>query len=121
MEMRKLKILIAEDELLIANWLRMELELMDYEVCGLVASGEEAIEAAFESDPDIILMDVSLNGKLSGTEAARRILEKTNIKITFMTGYSKVNVQKEIAGIEPEVILIKPIDPAEVKEVIDSF
>lgn len=117
----KIKILIAEDELIIATWLKMELERLDFEVCALLASGEEALVSSAKFLPDVILMDVYLNGELNGIETARMIQEKRNCKIIFMTGYNKVNVEKEIKGIEPEIVLMKPIDPAEVKEIIDSL
>jgi CheY-like chemotaxis protein len=121
MERAKIKILVAEDELIIARWLKMELELLDYEVCALVSSGEEAITSAVKFEPDVILMDVYLNGELSGLETARMIQKKNDCKIIFMTGYNKANLETEITGIDPEIVLMKPINPTDLKEIIDSF
>lgn len=121
MEKNKIRILVAEDELIIAKWLKMELETFDYEVCGLVSSGEEAIASAVKLKPDIILMDVYLNGKLSGIEAAQKIWQDRDTKIIFMTGYDKANINKEMVGLETAEVLIKPIIPDDVKDIIDSF
>ena len=121
MKNTEIKILIAEDELIIATWLKMELVHMGYEVCALVSSGEEAIESAAEFEPDVILMDVYLNGQLSGIEAAQIIHDNSKAKIIFMTGYNQENVEKEIVGIEPEKVLMNPVEPADIQEIIDSL
>ena len=61
---RKIKILLAEDELLIAQCLKMELEMEGYEICSFVSEGEEAVKTAKKEEPDIILMDIHLSGKM---------------------------------------------------------
>jgi len=118
---RKIRILIVEDEALIAQWLKMELELFDYEVISLVGSGEEAIVEARENEPDIILMDIYLSEDIDGVMAAEKILEFKEIPIIFMTGYSNTETQKRIKEIKPSYNLFKPISIHEVKSKIDSI
>ena len=118
---KKIKILIAEDELLIAQCLKMELESNGYEVCKFITEGEEAIETAKKEEPDIILMDIHLSGKMDGIEAARQIIEHKNIPIIFMTGFSDINVQKRAHEINPVGYLEKPVEVYEVTPIIESL
>ena len=86
---KKVKILLVEDEAIVAQYLSLELELEGYEVCGYVATGEEAIQKALEEKPDLILMDINILGDIDGIQAAEEILKHRYIPIIFMTGYSK--------------------------------
>lgn len=70
---KKIKILIVEDEVIIAQFLKIELEDSGYEVCSFVASGEEAIIEAKEKNPDLILMDIHLSDKIDGIEAVCKL------------------------------------------------
>ena len=76
--MSGLRILLVEDEILIAEDARLHLERMGYVVVGTAASGPEACKAA-ELRPDLILMDVRLQGAMNGVEAARRIRSQADI------------------------------------------
>lgn len=118
---KKIKILLAEDELLIAQCLKIELELNGYAVCSFVASGEEAIEIAKEEKPDIILMDIHLSGKMDGIEAARQIVALKDIPIIFMTGYNDTNIHKKAQKINPVAYLEKPIEVYDITPIIESL
>jgi len=118
---KKIKILIAEDEAIIAQCLKMELELHGYDVCKFVAEGEEAIETAKEEKPDIILMDINLSGKMDGIEAARQIIALKEIPIIFMTGFNDTNIIKKAKEINPVAYLEKPIEVYEVIPIIESL
>ena len=117
---RKIKILLAEDEVLIAHCLKMELELNGYDVCSFVASGEEAIEIAKKEDPSLILMDIHLSGKMDGIEAATKILEHNKIPIMFMTGYNDKAIYERAQELNPVSYLEKPIEIFEIQPIIDS-
>ena len=118
---KKIRILIAEDEAIIVQCLKMELELHGYEVCKFVAEGEEAIEIAKEEKPDIILMDIHLSGKMDGIEAARQIVALNDIPIIFMTGFNDTNIHKKAQKINPVAYLEKPIEAYEVIPIIESL
>lgn len=107
-DMSKAKILIVEDETIIAMDLKLKLEQEGYKVTGLVASGEEAIEMALQHKPDIILMDIMINGAIDGVEAARRILEKLKTKIIFITGNSNLKKSEKLLKVKPFAVLPKP-------------
>jgi len=117
----KLKVLIVEDEFLAATFLGRNLEqFFDYEICGLVATGEEAIANAGEEKPDIVLMDIRLASAMSGIEAAREIKSRYNIPSLFVTGYSTSQYIAQSQELKPVAFLEKPLEPPEVDAAIKS-
>ena len=82
------RILIVEDEAIVAMDIRHRLEKLGYVPVQSVASGEEAVEAAAELDPDLILMDIQLSGAMDGIEAAGFIRERSGTPVIFLTAYS---------------------------------
>ena len=114
------KLLLVEDEFLIAALLRRNLMLVGYDVCELVSTGEEAVERAEQEQPDFILMDVRLGGKMDGIEAAREIHQRFQIPIIFMTGYSDKERVAQAKELNPLAYLVKPVTPDDIKPIIDS-
>lgn len=86
--MNRPKILIVEDERILALDLKSKLETLSYDVVGHAISGEQAIDDAGRLRPDVVLMDIHLVGVLLGTDAARTIAEKYQIPIVFLTAYA---------------------------------
>jgi CheY-like chemotaxis protein len=119
--MRDLKILIVEDEAIIAMGIQMELELAGYEVCQIVATGEQAVACVAQSPPDLVLMDSRLAGKMDGVEAARLILEMHPLPIIFMTGYAVEEMMERAQGLNPLGYLIKPVRVFELERLINSI
>ncbi len=117
----KIKILIAEDEALIAHWLKMELETAGFNVISLVATGEEAISEALTKNPDVILLDLYLIGSISGVEAAQKITAQKDIPIIVMTGYDDKKISEDIKSFNPVARLQKPVRIEEIKRIIISI
>ncbi|MGC9521928.1 MAG: response regulator [Anaerolineae bacterium] len=105
----KAKILIVEDEAMVAIVMRWTLERLGYEVCGTVATGDEAVQSAHDDQPDLILMDVHLPGAMNGIEAAKTIATARDVPFIFFTGYSDTEVAKLAAPLEPAACLMKPV------------
>ena len=82
------KILIVEDELLIAENLAIKLKKFQYEVADIVSSGKAAIEKVQLHQPDLILMDIAIKGELDGIQTAELIKENHNVAIVFLTAYA---------------------------------
>ncbi|MGE0713615.1 MAG: response regulator [Planctomycetota bacterium] len=102
--------LIAEDEALIAMELERRLERLGYEVCGVVARGEEAVAHAAREDPDVVLLDIRLAGELDGIEAARRIRARAHGAVVFLTAFSDEETIRRATSVEPAGYLLKPLD-----------
>jgi len=116
--MSKPKILIVEDESLIALQLEIKLSKMGYEICSLSASGEEAIYAAKNDHPDVILMDIRLIGEMDGIEAARQIGQFSRTPVIFTTGYPDNSLKERAMKLKPSAFLIKPIEIQTIDKVI---
>jgi CheY-like chemotaxis protein len=117
----KKKVLVVEDEALVAMLLTKNLKSMGFDVCGTIASGEEAIQATRIKKPDIIIMDRRLAGKLDGLDASRQIRQFSQIPIVFVTGYIDEKINQEISLIQPAMYLVKPVPINEIKSAIDEM
>jgi CheY-like chemotaxis protein len=81
--MVRTKIMIVEDEGIVALSLQKKLEKFDYDVPAIASSGEQAIQLAQASQPDLILLDIRLQGAMDGIEAAQRIYAQLEIPIVY--------------------------------------
>lgn len=107
--MSKARILVVEDEGIIAEDLQLSLEEMGYEVVGIAVTGEDAVEEAEKSRPDLVLMDVVLQGQMNGIEAANRIHKMLGIPVIYLTAYSDDKILERAKITEPFGYMIKPI------------
>lgn len=115
-----LKILLVEDEFLIAIGLEYKLKQEKYEIVKIVPSGEKAVEFVHTQTPDLILMDIRLAGEIDGVEAAIQIRDFSSIPIIFMTGYSLSEIKNRVNSIRPLGYLAKPIIVSEVNSIINT-
>jgi two-component system, cell cycle sensor histidine kinase and response regulator CckA len=102
------RILIVEDEQIIAADLRNQLRRMGHDVIGMAVSGQEAIDMAEQARPDLVLMDVQLDGKMSGTEAAKIIQDRAGSRVIFLTAFPGVFLRDPSQMTEPGICLGKP-------------
>src|SRR5205814_9571887 len=115
------RVLIVEDELLVAWHLESLAREQNLEVCGLVPDGDGAIEQAADLDADLILMDIRLAGRMDGIEAARRIREQRATPIIFITAHGDPATRGQIEKILPGMpVLAKPISGDRLREAIAS-
>lgn len=116
-----ISILLVEDNRLISYQLSNELKSYGYQVKAAF-SGEEAIKLASTCSPDIILMDVNLDGERDGVDIMQ-IIHRENgfIPSIFLTGYSKEELSHRTKNIAPAVILEKPVNSEMLKEKIKSI
>ncbi|MBT3880835.1 MAG: response regulator [Candidatus Scalindua sp.] len=117
--MSKTKILIVEDELITAKAIRRSLNRLGYDVLDNVASGEEAIQIISKVRPDLILMDIILDGKMDGIETASEIKNRFNIPLVYLTAHAD-NATLERAKItEPYSYILKPFEERELHIAIE--
>ena len=102
------RIMIVEDESLIAEDIRMSLINNGYIVPSVVSMGETAIEKVNSDKPDLILMDIMLAGKMDGIETAGAIRSKFNIPVVYLTAYSDEKILGRAKITEPFGYIIKP-------------
>jgi diguanylate cyclase len=113
--MNNLKILIVEDELLIAENLAIKLKKMGYLVSEIAPSGKAALEHIHKETPDLIMMDISLKGNMDGIETAAKIREIKEIPIVFLTAYADDETIERATQIGCYGYLLKPFKDKELQ------
>jgi PAS domain S-box-containing protein len=117
--MPRARILIVEDERIVANDLRGRLDRIGYDVVGMACTGADAIALASEHLPDIVLMDITLKGPMDGVQAAEAIGSASDIPVIFMTAHSDdVTLQRaKLTG--PFGYILKPLEERELHTTIE--
>ena len=108
--MNKIKVLIVEDEVLIANDLRMTLEDHNFSVINVVRSGEDAIISATTTHPDLILMDIRLSGDIDGITATERIREQSEVPVIYLSDHVDEQTVGRAKHTYPANYLSKPFN-----------
>ena len=114
------RILVVEDEQIIAADLTNKLRRMGHEVVGTAIAGHEAIKLAEHLRPDLVLMDVQLEDGMTGTEAARMIQERTGAKIIFLTAFPGVFLDDPARMSEPGICLGKPFSRTQLESALSA-
>ncbi len=112
-------ILIVEDDMITATGIQKMVERWDYEVDGIVDTGEKAVSADREHQPDIILMDIRLKGDMDGIEAARRIQEHRSVPVLYLTAYADRTTVERAVDTGPYSYILKPFQERELRAAIE--
>jgi len=120
--MKKLsRILIVEDDYIQSYIIKIMLESLKYNVVGIAETGENAITMAGELKPDLVLIDIMLNGELDGIDAAKKILESSGISVIYVTGGSIPYYKKRASQTNYVDILSKPFDREGLAAALDKY
>jgi CheY-like chemotaxis protein len=114
------KVLVVEDDILTSYWIVSELNKIGYYTYEPVTSGESAIESAIKNKPDFILMDVWLEGKINGIEAAEKILSSCDTSIIFMSGYPEEAFIKLNKKVKYRSYLHKPLQAYDLEDALQN-
>ncbi|MEW6593225.1 MAG: response regulator [Candidatus Hadarchaeota archaeon] len=113
------KIMIVEDEILIAMEIQRKLNNLGYTVTDVVSSGEEAVQTAGTAQPDLVLMDIKLAGEMDGVEAATRIHDRYDIPIVYLTAHTDEKTLQRAKLAQPFGYLVKPFSEVELRTTIE--
>ncbi len=116
----KRSVLVVDDEFLIAQGLRLQVEDMDLSVCGTAATADDAVALAQAHRPEIVLMDVRLHGDKDGVDAALAIHDTVGSKVIFITGSREQSTLDRIQLDHPAGVLFKPISERQLKSAIEA-
>src|SRR5919108_5399746 len=119
MSMTRPQIMVVEDESIVAEDMKAMLEGFGYTVPTVAFSGEEAVKKAFDTHPDLVLMDIVLKGQMSGVEAVERIRSRCNIPVVYVTAYADEKTVRRAKVTEPFGYLLKPFDARELQTTIE--
>jgi two-component system, response regulator PdtaR len=112
-------ILVVEDDINVAAVLEARLESFGYKVCDIARTGLKAIEGQDSHQPDLVLMDILLEGDMNGIEAAEQISAKSDVPIIFITCLNDPAVLDKAIRTHPYGYLVKPYDNAELRSCIE--
>ncbi|WP_216351208.1 hybrid sensor histidine kinase/response regulator [Leptolyngbya sp. 'hensonii'] len=118
--LQPIRILVVEDEMIIARDIQGCLENLGYVVSAVVPSGLEAIETAAASRPDLVLMDIRLKGTMDGIQAAEQIWKRFQIPIIYSTGYSDPKTLQRAKETGPFGYVLKPVEERELFVAIET-
>lgn len=113
------KILIVEDEAVVSLDIARRLEKMGYEVIGRLASGEEALELVQEERPDLVLMDINLQGELDGIETATTLYKNYGLPVIYLTAYAGDSTLERAKESKPYGYILKPFKERELHAAIE--
>ncbi len=117
--MAQAKIMIVEDEIIVAEDIKDILKKAGYVITSIAASGQEAVEKASEIRPDLVLMDIMLEGDIDGIDTAEKLKDKYNIPVVFITAYTDQETLQKAKMIEPYGYIIKPFEAVELRTIIE--
>ncbi len=117
--METARIFIVEDEYIIAEDIHLSLNDMGYSVCGMASFGEEAIEKVEKKQPDLVLMDIFLKGKMDGIETADKVRSNFNIPVVYLTAYANNDILDRAKLTGAFGYLIKPFTDKELRAAIE--
>jgi PAS domain S-box-containing protein len=106
--LQNLKILIVEDEALIAMEIRDRLVRLGFQIAGIADTGEKAIQEANRSHPDLVLMDIRLKGAMDGVQAANHISRELEIPVVYLTAHSDSSTLQRAKLAAPFGYILKP-------------
>lgn len=113
--MSEAKILVVEDERIVAEDIKEGLQSMGYTVTSVVRSGKMAIKMVEDNRPDLVLMDIVLKDKMDGIETAKQIRARYNIPVVYLTAYSDEKILERAKTTEPFGYIIKPFREKELQ------
>lgn len=116
----KAKILIVEDERIVAADLKATLEKKGYDVPDIISRGEDVFQAAQTHNPDLLLMDIKLEGEMDGIQAVREIKDNLNIPIIYLSALRDDSTRQRAQKTNPFGFLYKPIQDNELLAAVET-
>jgi len=116
----KRRVLIVEDEVIVADDLQWKLQQIGHEIIGTAISGPEALSLATQHRPDVVIMDIQLQGAMNGIEAAQRIQEECGAAVIFVTAFAAMFARQPRTMLPSTGCLSKPFSTVELKTALES-
>ena len=116
---KSVSVLIVEDDGVVARDLQQTLSRLGYDAYAIASSAEEAVAEALKRRPDVVLVDVEMKGTLDGIDAAEILRSRFSIPIVYLTAHADDATDARAKKTEPYGYLLKPVDSAELRSVIE--
>ena len=119
MDSPPVKILIVEDEMIIAANISLQLTVLGYEVTGIISKGEDAVSHIRQNSPDMVIMDIQLKGKIDGIDTAMQIKREFDIPIIYLTANVDNEHFKRAKSTNPSAFISKPFKKLDLQHAIE--
>lgn len=113
------RVLIVEDEVIVAKDIELMLRSFGYTVCSIVRTGEEGVQRVSQTLPDLVMMDIGLKGEIDGIEAARRIREAHDIPLVYLTAITDESTFARARETDPYGFICKPFEEKDVRSIVE--
>jgi len=113
------KILLVEDDDVIARVAEWRLKNLGYTLCGRATTGAEAMEIVVRNKPDIVLMDINIKGEIDGIETAKMIKKGFNIPVIYVTSHSDGPTLERAKATQPDGFIVKPFEDNDLRVAIE--
>lgn len=113
------KILLVEDDDVIAKVADWRLKNLGYTVCGRATTGAEAMELVVNAKPDLVLMDINIRGDIDGIETAKMIKKGFNIPVVYVTSHSDGPTLERAKASRPDGFIVKPFEDNDLRVAIE--
>ena len=117
--MSNTRILLVEDDDIIAKVADWRLKNLGYEVCGRATSAAEAMELVVREKPDLVFMDINIRGDVDGIETAKMIKKGFNIPVIYVTSHSDGPTLERAKATQPDGFIVKPFDDNDLRVAIE--
>jgi CheY-like chemotaxis protein len=117
--MTQKKILIVEDDDVLAKIISWRLANLGYPVCGRAASGAEAMELVVKERPDLVLMDINIRGDIDGVETTTMIKKAFKVPVVYLTSHSDGPTVERAKATRPDGFVLKPFGDNELRIAIE--
>ena len=117
--MEQARVLVVEDEIIVARTIANQLTQLGYNVVDIAASGAAALDKANRGRPNLVLMDIVLKGDMDGVTTANQIREQLDIPVVFLTAYADESTLQRAKITQPFGYIIKPFNPGELRVAVE--
>ena len=114
------RIIIAEDEKIVAKDIENKLKKSGYDVVAVVSTGKDLLDKVYEYKPDLVLMDIKLDGEMDGIETAAKLKNCYELPVVYLTAYADKITLKRIDETKPGGYVLKPFKLSDLRESIEA-
>ena len=115
------KVLIVEDDMILSMVNKKYVEILGHQVAQSVRNGKDAIEAVKKHNPDIVLMDIRIEGQIDGIEAMEEIRKFSDVPVVYLTGNSEPATKNRAEQTNMLAFIIKPISMDDLKNILNKL
>lgn len=117
---KRKSIIIVEDDFILAKVTQLQLTRLGYEVLAIYSSGEQTLKTIDHHEPDLLLMDIQLSGRLDGIQTVETIRKQNNVPVIYVTGNSDISTRQRAMRTQCSSYLVKPVEKSTLEKAVSE-